>query len=408
MKKFLKIGCLSVIGLGVLLVAGLLFLAWNAKPLPGTAEALATVPESERAALQQITKLAGIESTSLRHIGGYGGTLFDDARNRNSLVIREGHIVALCMRGAAFASLPDPGGLTALEALDWSESSLTQWPDLSKLSELRQLNLSTQPLPDAAVGQLPLKLEFLRLAGTKITDTTPFSHLDALTELDLSGTAVTSFEPLLGLRLKLLNLANSKVNALPATVPKEGEWTVDLDGTPLLNPPGYAAEWPFDGWITATASGDDAVSGTLNKAQVDVRGTAAPTAKARAIALPRVTDPGVPPVTITLTCAAGRARVWMEEPPDLFPSPWMKQRKVKGFGVFRSGGYVFAEVSPDKPAKLHGRLHLTTQSRIYEMPSGQRSEAAKPPDWCDYSFYLEPLDGSTVTGAAFAITASPR
>ncbi|MEQ1842818.1 MAG: leucine-rich repeat domain-containing protein, partial [Verrucomicrobiales bacterium] len=270
------------------------------------------------------------------------------------------------------------------------------------------LNLSAQPLPNAEEGKLPLKLELIRLAGTRITDTSSFAHLNALTELDLSGTAVTSFEPLLGLRLKLLNLANSKVNTLPATVPKEGEWTVDLDGTPLLNPPGYAAEWPFDGWITSTAGSDDVVSGTLSKALVDVQGTAAPASKARAIALPRVTDQGVPPVTITLTCTAGRARVWMEEYPDLFPSPWMKQRKVKGFGVFRRGGYVFAEVAPDKPAKLQGKLHLTTQSRIYDMPAGQRNEAAKPPDWCDYSFYLEPLDGSTVTGVKFAIAALAR
>lgn len=407
MKNVFKIGCLCLLGLGGLLIVALLFLAWRAEPLLSTTEALATVPEAERAALQQITTLAKMEPAALRNINGYDGAIFDDARNQSSIVIKNGHIVGLCMRKASFIALPDPGELTALEALDWRECSLTQWPDFSKLRALKQLKLSGQPLPDPEPGRLPAQITLLHLAGTAISGTAPFAGLPALLELDLSGTAVTTFEPLIGLRLKRLNLAKSRVDTLPATVPTTGEWDVDLDGTPLLNPSGYSAAWPFGKWVNATVNKEDVATGTLSKTEVNVTGSAAPTDKPRAIALPRGIDPGVPNVILEVTCTSGRAKIWLEEPSDFFPSPWMKQRKVRGFGVFRSCGYVSRELAPDQPAKLRGKLRLTTRSRIYEMPSGQRNESMRPPDWCDYSFYLEPLDGSTVTGVQFKLSSAP-
>lgn len=403
MIKYLKIGCLTIVGLAGLSFAALLLLALFAKPMPSTAEALATVPESERAALQQLTSLANMETNALRHINSYDGAIFDDDRNQSSIVIKSGHIVGLCMRKASFSSLPVPDGLTALEALDWRECSLTQWPDLSKLTALKQLKLSGQPLPDAPTDRLPRNIQLLHLADTKITDTAPFATLSYLAELVLSGTAITNFEPLVHLRLDVLNLANTRLVTLPAIVPTTGEWQVDLDGTPLLNPSNYSSQWPLDNWVSGTSEKQDTSNGVLSASRVEVAGTVAAISKSRAIPLPRCTDSGVPTVNVTVTCTAGEAMVWLEEPPDFFPSPWMKQHKVKGFGIFRKGGYVSQTLSPDSPCSLRGKLRLTTQSRIYDMPANQRNAANAPPDWCDYSFYVQPLNGSTVTGLQYRI-----
>lgn len=118
--------------------------------------------------------------------------------------------------------------------------------------------------------------------------------------------------------------------------------------------------------------------------------------------MPRSTDPGAGPVVLEVTCTSGKARVWLEEPPGYFPSPWMQQGKVEGFGLLRGRGYVSQELSAERPVTLRGSLRLTTESRIYEMPANRRNESGRPPDWCNYSFYLEPIGGA-VGGVSFKV-----
>lgn len=405
MKKVLAIGCLSLLGLG-LLVAGLLFfLALRAEPLPTTIEALATVPDSERKALESICGLAGIEAASIRNIASYEGGIFDHDLNRQSLVVRNGHIIALCLRKTPFTGSPDFTALVALEALDLRGGNLAEWPDLSPLAALRQADLSEQAqLGDPGPGKLPPNLERLNLADTKIADTPPLASLTKLKSLDLSSTPVTTFAPLLGLALDQLSLASCKIESLPDTVPTAGAWELDLEGTPVVNPPGYSREWPFEGWITSTTNKADQTTGVVGRDKVEVTGNAAPTDQPRAVKLPRCNDPKAPPVRLEIKCTAGNARIWLEEPPDFFPSPWMKQGKVKGFGLMRKRGYLSATLKPGETVTLRGSLFLTTHDRLYEMAPENRSEARKPPDWCDYSFYLEPLDGNTVSGLEFKVT----
>lgn len=404
MKKTLAFGCLGLAALGLLAAAALLFLALTAEPLPTSAEALATIPEAEREALGRVCGLAGVEPASLRNIAGYDTSIFDHELNRRSFVVRDGRLVALCLRETPFSGLPNFGGLGALEALDLRGDGLTQWPDLSALAALRQADLSGQALPDPDPAKLPPNLERLRLAATKVADTAPLATLSRLRELDLSGTAVSSIEPILGLKLDSANLARTSIASLPDKVPSEGAWELDLDGAPVLNPPGYVREWPFEGWITTTKNDADKVAGSVGEEKVEVSGTAAPTEKPRAVNFPTCTDPKAPPVLLEVTCTGGKARIWLREPPGFFASPWMKRGKVKGFGPMRRSGYLSASLAPGETATLRGSLFLSTHDRLYEMPPGQRREALKPPDWCDYSFYLEPLDGATVTGLSFRAT----
>src|SRR4051812_3332826 len=126
MMKFFKRVFLTLLALGVLAVIGLLILAWRAKPLPTTPEALATLSEPERTSVNNVCSLAGIAPESLRHIGGYEGGIFNHALNKHAVVIRNGHVIALCLRGSTFTAVPDLGDLSALEALDLRGSGLTQ------------------------------------------------------------------------------------------------------------------------------------------------------------------------------------------------------------------------------------------------------------------------------------------
>jgi len=403
MRKVFIPGCLGLLALGAMIVAGLLFLAWRATPLPTTAEALATLPDYERVALKKVCSLAGIEDEALRNIGTFEGDIFSRDVNRHSVVIHEGHVIGLCLRNVDFNETPDCSALTRLEVLNLSSNRLTRWPHLETLSVLKRLDLSHQPLANPSADALPPNLTALKLANTRITDTEPLASLRRLEELDLSGTPVTDFTPLLGQGLDSLNLANTKIAELPEAVPAKGKWKLNLDGTPLLNPPGYAATWPFDGLIVSTTTHQDSTQGVISKEKVDVVGTADPSNKTRMIYMPRCVDPEVPIVQIEVTCSGGRARVWLEEPEHYFASRWIEQGKVEGFGMFRGRGYVSEELSPPHPVKLRGRLRLTTVDRIYEMPPGARNESSKPPDWCDYSFYLEPKDGSTVSGLRFKV-----
>lgn len=51
-------------------------------------------------------------------LGAEDGNIFDHELNQRSIVIRDGHIVALCLRKTPFSGTPDFAGFAALEALD--------------------------------------------------------------------------------------------------------------------------------------------------------------------------------------------------------------------------------------------------------------------------------------------------
>lgn len=408
MKRALKLGCLGLLGLGILVTAILLILAWTAKPLPTTAEALASLPAVERSALEGVCHAAGIEASSLRHIGGWFGEIFEDQRNATSFVVREGRLVALCLRGVSFSTTPDFRDCTALQALSLKSSTLPAWPDFSKLIALTELTLTGTSLGDPVSAQLPPHVQTLALAHTRITRLDAFASLHDLRTLDASSTQVTTFEPLPGLALDALNLADTKVATLPATVPANGAWEVNLDGTPAVSPPGYALSLP-DAPVTSKTADGDKVSGNVTRESVTAQGHLATVTQRRRIELPRCIVPNPPMVTLEVTVASGEARVWLREPAGLFASPWFERRKVKGFGVLRQPGWVTQVATATVPAKLRGRLDLRTTDRYYEAPADIRKQSGyiDPPDWCDHSFLIEPVDGAAVSGVDFRVTSTP-
>jgi hypothetical protein len=407
MKAVLKYGCLVTAGLGLMMVAALIFLALKSSPMPSTEEAIATLPESEKAAIAELCASAGIAPKDLRNVNGHDDRLFEFPLNKHAIYVREGHVRGLFLRDVPLSGVPDLSALSGLEVLRMPGCGLSTWPDLSGLKALQHADFSRQPLPSPPSGIFPPRIERIQIAGTNVTDLSSLSKIRSLKDLNASGAPVKSFDALLGLKLDSLDLSNTQVSVLPPTVPKEGEWQVNLDGTSVVDRPGYSPKWPFDGWITDSADGSESSTGEISRDRVEVSGTRAPLAKARTVQMPRCTDPKVPPVTLEVSCMKGKVRVWLMEPPDYFASPWMQQHKVKGFGVWRQSGYVSAIAEPGKPGKVYGRMRLDTRDRIYEMSPRSRNEAHKPPDWCEYSFMIEPLDGGPAEGISYRVSTAP-
>lgn len=380
------------------LVSLILVLAFLGSPVPSLAEVIDSVPPKQREAIQQICDSGGLKLTDLRNIGDHNRELFNNQLNRTSIVLKNHNVVGLCLRGVSFEKQPDFDELKFLEVLDLEGSTISQWPNLAELREIKRLNISGTELGNPIPKQLPPNVEVLLARGTKIDSVRELGNISTLREVDLSGTTVSEFDALLAIPLDQLRLANTRVAILPDTIPKHGEWNLDLDGTPLLNPPGYSSQWPFPGWVASTSRNSDSIQGTVNEKMIDVRGTISNCDTVREFELPQCTAPNVPTAKIVITCSAGKGRVWLEEPTGFFASPWFEKGKVKGFGMFRSNGYVSKEFDAEHPATLVGRLRLRTQSRIYDMPAGQRSEAAKPADWCYHGFFIEPYAGHSLSG----------
>lgn len=390
----------------VVLVVGILMLlliASRSEPLPSTATALTTVNSFERVALEQVCAAAAIDPTSLRLLASSEAGLFDHEVNRRAVTIRDGHITGLSIQGLVFAITPDFSHLSSLESLDLRNSGLSDWPKLTGLASLRHINLSGNPLSEPAESMLPEGLRTLILADTNVYDLQTLSSLLQLTHLDLSGTKVRGFDPLLPLALESLNLSRTPLAALPANLPVAGEWALNLDNTVVTKPLGYSEKWPFDGWVDASPRNADTSRGDVGRSRVKVEGSLAPLNKPLSIALPRTSDGNAPPVTLRVSVLDGRARIWLLEPPTLFASPWFKAGKVQGFGSLRRRGYVFAEVSPGKTVSLQGTMESTSTDRFYERAPENRRQNLPRSIWVHYSFFVEPLDGQSVTGLAYRV-----
>ena len=94
--------------------------------------------------------------------------------------------------------------------------------------EMRSLGLAGLGIEDvSALAELPL--EWLSLAGNPISNLSPLSRLTAVRNLDLSNTGLTDIEPLAGLtNLGWLNLWNNRITDVSPLIGMDGLSTLNL------------------------------------------------------------------------------------------------------------------------------------------------------------------------------------
>ncbi|MBX7209462.1 MAG: hypothetical protein K1X78_14190 [Verrucomicrobiaceae bacterium] len=362
--------CLTLIGIAAavaLLGIGILvFLAWRAGPEKSIQEWLATLPAAERAALDAVCTAAGVEAAQLRPLGMLTDGLMRDARNAKSVVIRDGHVRALCLANSAFASAPDLSRLTEIELLWLENGNLTEWPVVSSLTRLRELQLGGQKL------------------GTPTANTLPAS----LKKLGLARSNVSSIDPLISLALDEVDLSHTPVAVLPAAVPEKGGWQMDLDDTAITNPPGYRRQAPQQASLSGPTLPGGRIEGMASNGAVDVKVTGASLEKLMTVVLPTNTTTyhSSGPVEVECRIGSGRMRVWLWEPDGLFKGPWFERGKIRGFGPTHVNGFMTADVAAGQPAAARGVLIVQ----------------GTPPHH-SFCLMLEPLEGGKVTDVTLRI-----
>ncbi len=118
---------------------------------------------------------------------------------------------------------------------------------ISKLKNLRRLNLLRTQLHDISFLEGLVDLTELSLSGNQITDISPLRELRNLEELFLTGNQITDISPLVKLiRLERLHLGHNKIKFLPEeffelemeivfeNTPEDG---IHLEENPIENPP---------------------------------------------------------------------------------------------------------------------------------------------------------------------------
>lgn len=390
--KILFNGLAIVVGLGLLVIVGLIGLAARAPEPVSLAQALTTLSAAERDALATATRAAGTTPEALRLVYDARGPLFDNAVNAHAVVIEGGHVIGLSLQSNDWNAVPDFSTLTSLRSLHLAGSGLPGWPRFDGLHELQFLDLSGQPL-GASTPTLPLSLQTLRLARSAVGDLAPLAGLSGLRSLDLSATRVKSIEAIVGLALDSLRLVDTPIEQLPQTLPTRGAWKLDLDGTRLVQPSGYVEQWPFNGMVQTSRVQGDRAHGRVARAGMDVQGVIAEQSETRGHDLPETMDSDVGTVVVRLSLEQGHVRVWLEEPPELFSSPWFREGKVKGFGAMRRRGYVFADLKAGQTFELRGGLRHGTRDTYYDHARENRKQARLADNPSVYSFFVEPLDG---------------
>lgn len=366
--------------------------AWFGKPAMTTQQALEQIPADEREALGELCQSAELEVDDLRHIASYSGGIFNYPANTYSFVVQDGHVVACCIRERIFSVRPDLVRLPALIALNLKGSTIPDWPITNDAAKVETLNLGSCKVTQATEPRFPESVIDLDLSNGPIVELNSLSQLKALRKLNLSDTKVQDIEPLMSLSLDELTLVGTRITALPSSVPKSGEWMLDLRNTPITTPAGYRPAWPFPTMVSTAPSNDVTFHGVPSRKEMSVDALIPAANSLHAYDLPRCTDANIGEVKLTASCSKGKVRIWLEEPSSLFSGPWFDAGKVKSYGAMRARGYVSALVTPAGEVALVGRLRLNTESRYYEQPSNNRSEATKQPDWCHYGFFVEPLD----------------
>ena len=128
----------------------------------------------------------------------------------------------------------DFDGLTSLEFLYLSDTSISDISSLSGLTSLTMLNLSDTSISDISSLSGLTSLKWLYLSDTSISDISSLSGLTSLTTLYLSDTSISDISPLSGLTsLKSLNLSDTSISDISSLSRLTSLTTLNLSDTSI-------------------------------------------------------------------------------------------------------------------------------------------------------------------------------
>ncbi len=122
-------------------------------------------------------------------------------------------------------------GLTRLNHLELSGTSVSDLSPLADLTQLNHLSLDRAPVSDLSPLAGLAQLEYLNLSGASVSDISPLAGLNRLTDLFLYGNPVSDLSPLAGLtQLESLGLSNTPISDLSPLEGLTQLWSLGLPG----------------------------------------------------------------------------------------------------------------------------------------------------------------------------------
>lgn len=320
---------------------------------PDIAQDLKSLDATERQALTDLLKGTGVAPEGLRPIG-----LLGIDRNPRALAIDHGHVIGIRLSGVTVTDL-EPARRLPLQALWLTGCTLPSLAGLGGHATLRDLSLAGSNLTSlAGLADLP-QLREINVDDNKLQSLTELKALPALQKVSARNNQLTE-APALGDKMA------TKLDGNPLGKDKgAGTGTAAGAAPAAADAPGTAAELPKITGKT-TGRGPHSVKGVL-RGNPPLEGSGVYESLVGAIYLGMAkSESADPTVDVEITVDTGRVRVYAE--------PQSRQ------------GFVYAEATPGKPARLNGRM-------IYGVTS--------------FQLVLESMDG-TATGIRYHVIRAKR
>ncbi|MBX7220596.1 MAG: hypothetical protein K1Y36_11670 [Blastocatellia bacterium] len=307
------------------------FLTACSEPLP-VKETLAKLPADERQALEVLLAAAG---TSAEQLQIWDSPILIENKPR-ALAVKDNHLTGINLTGTTLAAVENLNRFPHLEVFLAADCKI-QKVTATNLAALTKLTLSRNQLANAeGIGDLP-KLIYLNLDGNQLTSVAALKNLPELANLNLSQNQLTEVDRLPEFpKLLYVNLSHNPLERMPPTRPKRG-WSLTAEGNPPLK--NIVEKLPETG-SNPVPETQISCSANLTQTQYECSGSCSKPGKG-AIRLTTQRQPVVygyvrGTVEMEVAVKQGRVRVYLE-------NPWGK-------------GYVWADATPEQPARLYGNL----------------------------------------------------
>ena len=392
-SKFGKSGCFTFAALLLVMIGGLVALVlWDsdhrktllrvppATTLPG-------LDPAEQVVLDGVLQAAGLGVKDLELMEATAEKPLEEINHPRALVVKDGHIRLLMLLDVPLTRIPASlSAWSKLEVLTLSGCGLTELPDLAGCVDLLFLDVSRNNIAQLKAEAMPVNVEWLSFGENPLEDVAPLAVLKRCKQLDLSRAKVQDFSALLDSSLEWLDLSHNPLKKMPEKAPRSDRLRVNVEGCPVVVPPGYLAEW------TAPSNPADASGGQqMNEGMVG-RGVFSASGKWQQVPgmslVSLITSSqaiGAPGEMVDLEASVqeGLLRIYLNSYGDPRGTWFRRGIAVNGDRPFPSLSKVYVDVGPDKPVRLKGYLEEIEKRSL--------------------GFYVEPLDGTKVTGFSYRV-----